>query len=143
MIRKILVAMDFEPHSETVVAEAADYALAFGAHLRLIHVVDVPPELPSAGSPSTLEKALERAQLRLDEVRLRQTVPCDIELRRGAAGASLIAAAEEFGADLIVMGTHGRSGLVKALMGSVAEYVVRRAPCPVLCLREQGVPAAP
>jgi universal stress protein A len=77
------------------------------------------------------------------EKRLRASVPADAgtvtcEVRRGPAAKQILAAARQSGSDLIVMGTRGRTGLAHALMGSVAEKVVRLAACPVLTLHAQA-----
>ena len=79
----------------------------------------------------------------LDEVVHKVTgVPCQKRLLRGVPWRTIIGLAEKESAELIVMGTHGRTGLMRLLMGSVAEAVVRHAPCPVLTVRQPArVPA--
>ena len=144
-ITRILVATDFSETSELALDYAKAMAKWFGACIHLLHVLDEPP------APSTLSEELfaeewtalctarhERTRQRLqgilsaDEgVRFRATG----EVRTGRAAETIRDVAVERGADLIVMGTHGRGGVAHLLLGSVAEKVVRIAPCAVLTVR--------
>jgi nucleotide-binding universal stress UspA family protein len=102
-------------------------------------------EIPSMGAPEVLVLATDWirqiavvASERLDEIvkRARETgVAVEAELREGVAWRTIEAFARERNVDLIVVGSHGRQGLPRALLGSVAEKVVRTAPCPVLVVR--------
>lgn len=131
-VRRILFPTDFSPSSLHALPYAEEMARRFDAEL-LVLFVDFAPSIydPSQEDVPSSKRALERAAgaLRARGVRARGVY------RRGAAGDEIVrgAAAEE--ADVIVMGTHGRTGLTHALMGSVAESVVRRAACPVLTVR--------
>jgi len=121
-IRRILVPIDFSPTSDAALAEARDLAAALGAALRLVHVLDGPGvrEELSAGVDAALGN--------------------DTALLTGPVATTMVAYAQSHAIDLIVMGTHGRSGLAHLLLGSVAERVVRTAPCPVLTVRQQPLP---
>jgi nucleotide-binding universal stress UspA family protein len=133
-LRKILVAIDFAYPYPPLLEIAGDFASAFGARVRLLHVVEVTPGMePPDEHPTALEAQFEEARGRL--AILGERLGCETELRRGAAGEQIVAAAEEMGAELIVLGSRGRRGLAHAFLGSVAEFVMRRAPCPVLTAR--------
>jgi nucleotide-binding universal stress UspA family protein len=140
-ITRILVPLDFSAHSETALRYAQDLARACHAAIHLLMVVENPL---AAGVWSSETYTAEIAELQLNlvrdaEKRLRESVPADAshvttEVRTGPAATQILDAARERGSDLIVMSTHGRTGLAHAVMGSVAEKVVRLAPCPVLTL---------
>jgi universal stress protein A len=152
--RNVLVAVDFSASSPQCLEVATAFARAAGARLVLLHVhepiVAVDARLRDASPLAIFElSALDVARLpveapplvdsRLDalqrELLERTGVRAETRLRCGSAAAQIVDAAFEEGSDLIVMGTHGRSGLRRWLMGSVAETVVRHARCPVLTLR--------
>ena len=135
----ILVPTDFSPHAE----QALDYACALagklGATVHLVHAV--------ASPPSALQVALTEGSLENLVTEHRDALEKLAESRRGAASFgpstvevgdprdTIVATAQAIGADLIIMGTHGRRGLSRVVMGSVAEDVMRHAPCPVLTVR--------
>ena len=144
-LKKILVPTDFSECSEAATHHGLELARAFGATLHLLHVVEDPDTSPWAvpGFPLSLVEVLEHFQ---DEARNRllASIP---EPDRGRVVVScpiaapvpeILRYAEHESIDLIVMGTHGRGFVAHALIGSVAEHVVRRAPCPVLTLRQPG-----
>lgn len=152
-IKRILLPSDFSDSA----AQARDYACGLaaelGAELFLLHVLSDPLQsAPSFGmglvSPELLQRSPERdrkiesaAQEKLraslsDEWSSKHQVAC--ETRWGNPFVETVRYAREHEIDLIVMGTHGRSGLKHALLGSVAENVVRHAPCPVLTVRPEG-----
>lgn len=143
-IRHILVPTDFSDGSGRAFETAVEMALDSGAKLTLFHVHHVPttvfPDVILPMSPE-IQRDLERSvELILEEWcnRARAAgVAADTRTVFGATANEICAAAEELDADLIVIGTHGRSGLSHALLGSVAEKVVRKAPCPVLTVRPQ------
>lgn len=142
-IRQILAPTDFSEYSKEAVAYAFELAQKFGAKLLLLHVIEMPAYPvegfvpPSIGS--TLIEDLERqawadlaqvlSEAQNDKVALTRQVVVGIPYRKIVE----VAAAEKV--DLIVMATHGRTGLGHLLIGSVAERVVRTAPCPVLTIR--------
>jgi nucleotide-binding universal stress UspA family protein len=137
-IQRILVAHDFSDTAQRALELALAMAEKLGASLTVVHAYEVPtyglPEGPTMTSEmmAQIERAARTA---LDGVVDRARRPgARIEgvLRHGPAWSEIDAAAKDAGADLIVIGTHGRRGLARALLGSVAEKVVRTAPCPVL-----------
>lgn len=140
-IRHVLVAHDFSETAEAALAYAVGLAQKLGARVTVVHAYEV----PSHGSPEVLVLATDWlkqfevvAREALDQVvaRVRKGgFSAEAALRRGVAWREIIATAEEAKADLIVVGTEGRSGVGRALLGSVAEKVVRTAPCPVLVVR--------
>lgn len=140
---KILVPVDFAPHSGEAVRVACDVASRYSASITLAHVHEpVDYALPEGYVLYTPEQ-LSRITAEL-ETRLRATQRdveslgisrVDRRLLQGAAAVELVELARTEGFDLIVMGTHGRTGLKHVLMGSVAERVLRTAPCPVLTVK--------
>lgn len=140
-IQRILVAHDFHPTSDAALDYGLSLAARFGATVTIVHAYDI----PSMGAPEVLVLATDWltqiatvARESLDAVvaRARKSgVSVDGELREGAAWSQICEVARERRADLVVIGSHGRRGLPRALLGSVAEKVVRTAPCPVLVVR--------
>jgi nucleotide-binding universal stress UspA family protein len=149
-ITRILVPTDFSVDADAAVRYALELARPFGARVHLLHVVDDPF---AAGMWSSEIYAADVAGLLADlkrdaGARLDRSVPPDAahvsrEVRGGNPTRQILDAARDHGADLIVMGTHGRTGIAHVVMGSVAERVLRHAPCPVLSLRAAAVGAAP
>jgi nucleotide-binding universal stress UspA family protein len=132
MVREILVAIDFSAASERALAAARDYARTFGARLHLLHVV--PPTTDPRPSPGL--EALAAS--------IRDGLTVETAVTAGLPAAQIVRYAERRGVDLVVVGTHGRTGVTRALLGSVAEAVVRSAPCPVLTVPQApGAVAAP
>jgi nucleotide-binding universal stress UspA family protein len=151
-IRHILVPHDFSDTAEHALSYAIVFAQKFGARITLLHAYEVPAYgYPDAFVASfELMSEVERAaQASLEVVKARAAAAkadVAVSLRCGNPWAEITAAAEETKADLIVMGTHGRRGFARALLGSVAEKVVRTAPCPVLTVHSpvgEEVRAAP
>lgn len=136
-LNTIVFPTDFSPASETALAVATAVARTTGARLVIVHVKHEPqPEeaLEAAADPDS--QALARM---LDEIRPGdQAVPHTHRLLSGLAAEQILELAEQERADLIVMATHGRTGLARLLLGSVAEEVVRRAPCAVLTVKHRG-----
>ena len=118
-IRHVMLATDFSPAADAAAEVARGLAAEVKARLHIVHVV------PPLTEPSYEAERLEREVARLG-------VPAEAVLRRGRAATELLAYASEHGIDLIVVGSHGRTGFSHALLGSVAEQVVRLAPCLVL-----------
>lgn len=146
MIRKILVPTDFSAHSKEAQAWAVELARRYEASLTLIHVYQpisyALPEgyvLPSANLLADLEVSLGRA---LDGAKqaleASSGLRVDNALMQGVPYVEIVRFAREGSYDLIVLSTHGRTGLRHVLLGSVAEKVVRKAPCPVLTVRPRG-----
>lgn len=140
--RKILVPVDFSPSSE----QALDYALALAAKLdatvHVLNVIPIPahgvPELGIALTSSVIDEIVRDNQAALDKLvaaRAGKAKLAEPLLRTGDARDMILHTIEEVGADLVIMATHGRRGVVRALLGSVTEMVVRVSPVPVLTVR--------
>jgi nucleotide-binding universal stress UspA family protein len=146
---KILVPVDFSPHSSEGVRLASNIARRYEAALVLVHVYQ-PVAYPfpegfvlytpnqMANMLSELRKLLEGAE---QEAQSAGAPSVSSKLLQGVVASEIVSTAQDERFDLIVMGTHGRTGIQHALMGSVAEKVVRRAPCPVLTVRERRAAA--
>lgn len=138
----LLHATDFSPGADAARREAMHLAQALGAELLLAHVVEdilVAADLPVAELDRVYEAQAAWAERELGAraAEAREAgLPTRTLLLRGAPAAAIVRAAESERASLIVMGTRGRSGVRRLLLGSVAERVVRTAPCPVLTVRE-------
>jgi nucleotide-binding universal stress UspA family protein len=141
-LRKIVCAVDFSDASRLALQDAAELAARFEGDVTLVHVEEPAPftgvDLLAASSGAAELRAaeLERslARWRAEAARLSGR-PAHSQLLSGAPVAELVRFAETHGADLVVVGTHGRGGLERFVLGSVAEAVARRAPCPVLLAR--------
>ena len=141
-IKRILTATDFTAPSERAVQVATELATTFKASLTILHVFEYPRGLYASTalySGDLVEPMLEEAESRLSELlgSISKQVPeASVRIRQGNPHEEILAVAIESRADLIVMGTHGRTGLARAVLGSVAEKVVRLSPVPVLTVRE-------
>jgi nucleotide-binding universal stress UspA family protein len=136
VLKKVLVATDFSPPSDAALAYGRALARTFGASLTLLHVVENYFLRPTASAPYMDQEARTRMlddQL-TDEDRRQLGARAVLEISDEPADA-IAGFAKAQKIDLIVMGTHGRSGLERLLVGSVAEHVIRTAPCPVLTVR--------
>lgn len=136
-LQQILVPVDFSECTEKALAYAVPFARQFGATLTLLHVVE-PPYLPASEMGVVVEaESKEEAQKDLAalQARLAGNVRCQTMTRKGSAEHEIIDAAKELSSDLIILGTHGRTGVERLLMGSTVEKVVRRAGCPILIVR--------
>lgn len=146
MIRlsQILVPTDFSPHASAAVRYAAQLADSFDAEISLLHIVDstvvYAGEIDFGACTTGAGAAVMTEQQATDllnkvtvegitESRIRRTVVF------GTPAETICRIAEEQEADMVVLGTHGRTGLARVVLGSVAEHVVRLAPCPVLTVR--------
>ena len=143
----ILVPIDFSPSAEEAMTWAIDLARRYGASLLVAHVLQ-PVAWPAspdglmltptdllATTRRELDASLERTRASIEAAGIRATSA----LLDGTPAAEIAALARRASADLVVMGTHGRTGLQHALLGSVAEKVLRTAPCPVLTVRMRQV----
>ncbi len=141
-IQHILVTTDFSDESSQALPLAQSVAKSFGARLTLIHVVEKFPIDALLGrewTRETTEQVMELARVRLTELanRLRESsgMATDIVVRFGKPFDEIVRCAKELDASMIVVATHGYTGLKHAYLGSVAERVVRHAHCPVLVVR--------
>jgi nucleotide-binding universal stress UspA family protein len=132
----ILVPTDFSATSDAALQYATQMALTLGAQLYLVHVPGKTGEHFEASFPvgQFETTATERFSSIVTKDELERLRP-EYVLRVGTPAEEIVRYADVCDADLIIMGTHGRSGIAHALMGSVAEQVVRNAPCPVLLVR--------
>ena len=147
-IQTILVPVDFSDCSSEVVERASELARGLGAKLRLLYVVE-PPDGIALDTPlktgqngdhnkTVIEYLTGDAEARFPPY-FEQThdIATETMVRIGPAGDTILDSADEIHADLIVMGTHGRTGLAHLLLGSVAEQVLRGATCPVFTVRSE------
>jgi universal stress protein A len=149
-IRRILAPTDFSELSKQGLKSALELAEAFGAKLLLLHVVEPPPYPVEGIVPShlgaTMLDDLERQATNDLAQMLSETQASKMDVARrvvvGIPYRKIVDVAEEEKIDLIVMTTHGRTGLSHLMMGSVAEKIVRTAPCPVLTIRPTSVTAS-
>lgn len=133
-IRTVLHPTDFSRCSDTAFSVACSLAQQHNAHLVLLHVAG-----PVTSGPSLVPDATEAQQAIATKLNaLRAANPnaaISRQIRHGAPAEEIVRLARECKADVIVLGTHGRTGLARLLAGSVAEEVMRTAPCPVLAVR--------
>ncbi len=141
-VGKVLCAVDFSAPSRAALTMAADLAQRYGASLTVLHVFQLPATLLPEGmllSPAMVSEHFQAVNGLLDEekrhaeslgVRTVETALVD-----GVPWREIVARAKDGGFDLVVVGTHGRTGIRHVLLGSVAERVVRHAHCPVVTVR--------
>lgn len=146
-LKKVLVATDFSEASDAALRYGRALAGAFGASLDVLHVVEDlfasawGAETYAASAPELQDQMERQASLQLDKLvtdddrRQLQAKPVLVSGR--SAFPEIVKYAERENVDLIVLGTHGRGAIAHLLLGSVAENVVRRAPCPVLTVRSR------
>ncbi len=139
-IHRILVPIDFSEHSKNALKYAIPYAVQFQAHLDLLYVVE-PTIYPAdfsfgqVGFPNIEEELRKRGteELRaLVDNEVRKRVPADATVRTGKPFYEIHEFAKEKDIDLIIIATHGHTGVEHILFGSTVEKVVRKSPCPVL-----------
>lgn len=152
-VNRVLVPIDFSPGSRAALDYAAYVAESFHASLDVLHVWEVPHfvgmdlmlQLPNIESQPIDTFVRSQAEKELADFvaagHFNEELPVKQRLEAGDVDAVILQIAQDEQYDLIVMGTHGRTGLAHLLMGSVAERVVRQAPCPVMTVRE-GAPHA-
>jgi universal stress protein A len=146
-INTILVPTDFSDASIAAQRYAAGLAEAFGSRVHLLHVVQDPYVQPWAAEAfgvslaGVLERWEDDARAQLQQ--LAGDAPIECVTRVGHPFVEILSYAAEHRIDLIVMGTHGRGPVAHMLLGSVAERVVRKAPCPVLTVRPDPAESGP
>ena len=144
-ITNILVPVDFSPHAEHAFTYATTLAERFGARLALLYVVDDSfvtggwsSEIYVPNVPELMENLIADADRRLATLKASAAalgLTAETAVIRGRPAPAIVEHAKNGAFDLIVMGTHGRTGVSHVVMGSVAERVLRKAPCPVLTVR--------
>lgn len=136
---KVLFATDFSEASQTALVYATALARDAGARMLILHVEETPVSY-ATGEMLVFHPDVPNPELRrmLEKIVPHGGVPYEHHLVVGNPANEIVRLAEEQGADLIVLGTHGRKGLSRLLTGSVAELVLRRAQCPVLAVKAAG-----
>ncbi len=145
-IERILLPTDFSSHAATATTYACELVEKFAAELHLLHALQVHlASTPDFGMGLDLPKfihesrsAAEKSLMRVLDPQWAAGRPVVHAVVEGAPQVEIVRYAREHAIDLIVLATHGRSGLAHLLIGSVAESVVRSAPCPVLTVRPGG-----
>jgi nucleotide-binding universal stress UspA family protein len=133
--QKILCPVDFDANSLLALRLASEFAQERKATLYLLHVIAMPPG-PEVALPFGKIEAAARTKLeRLARQKVGRKARCETRVSMGDPGTEILHAAERLQAKLIVMATHGRKGVRRLVLGSVAEHVLREAPCPVLTVR--------
>lgn len=143
-IKKVLVPIDFSDYSKSALKYAVSFAKSFNADIILVYVVEpviYPPDfsMGQIAMPSINSEWDDRAKDELQKLAKNEIT--DIKntktiIKTGKPFVEIVETAKEENVDLIIIATHGRSGVEHILFGSTAEKVVRKAPCPVLTLRE-------
>jgi universal stress protein A len=144
--KTILCPVDFDDNSQAAVAHARRLAIDMGATIHLLHVLPILPLLADQAATGGIDEAAETdARRRLKEIARRLRTRHEVHTRIAFVSEvpkGILTTARKLGADLIVMATHGRTGVRHLVFGSVAEAVVRNAVCPVLTLRPAAEPSA-
>ncbi len=147
MYKKILVPLDQSAEGEAALAVAADLARPDGAVIRLLHVAPTPSAIVAEGRVvAYADQESDRLQY-LAETYLREAArqldgqPVELAVRFGEPTEEILEEAQASGAELIAMATHGRSGVARLMLGSVAEAVLRQSLVPVVLVR-RGLPVA-
>jgi universal stress protein A len=145
MFKKILCPVDFSQFTQEVVNYALDLAKKYGAVVHIMHVVPNMTYFTPYESFLTPENLIAIEKNIQDEVERNfakllknDTVPTKTVIKTGVPFVEIIDYAKSESIDLIVMGTHGHTGLEHILIGNVAEKVVRKSPCPVMTIRPKG-----
>lgn len=137
-LKRILVPTDFSEHSENAVRYGCELAAKFDAELHLLHVVELTPVMYGEGAyftPDTEAQLVADSNKRLNELPegdLRESLNVTRTTTSGHPLPEICGYAKKNDIDMIVLGTHGRGAIAHVLLGSVAEKVVRKAPCPVM-----------
>lgn len=147
-LKKILVPTDFSEFSKPAIDYACAIAARFDSQLHLLHVVPDPAMLVPESHAFSAEAMEAQAAALIEDAKQRieslpgngweNNQPISREVRTGAVFLEIVEYAKSNDIDLIVIGTHGRGGLMHVLLGSVAEKIVRKSPCPVLTVKPQG-----
>ena len=141
VITQILVPTDFSSPSDRALDYARDLAHQFHASLHVLHVVNRPLLAEGLAAEAALSNGTAMGSDMVEDAqrRLRKQAPdaASADVIFGYAARSIVEHASRLGIDLIVMGSHGRTGIAHVLLGSVAEAIVRTAPCPVLTVRDR------
>lgn len=143
--KNIVLATDFSPAAEAALPVACALARDYAAHLTVVHVRLVPETITGEFGTLPVEPA-ESVQVVRSRIRALLPEECqdaEVEVRDGDAAAEILASVAERPDSMLVLGTHGSSGFGRLMLGSVADAVLRQAPCPVLTVRAPARAAAP
>lgn len=136
--KKILVAVDGSRYGAAATDRALDFAQAYGGEIKVLSVVDLPAEFYGEASDA-FDDLIKKSHGFVDKAAQKAAsagIKAEGLVREGETYRMIVDVAEDLGVDTIVMGSHGRTGLKRLLMGSVAEKVIGYAPCPVLVVKE-------
>lgn len=143
-VKKILCPIDFSEHSMEALENAVELAQNLDAKLVLVHVISPIPVVPTPSHPSefnitSYREMLEESSTKTMDTIINDNIPGDLEcqkvIRSGDPAQEIDQVAKDENVDLLVISTHGRSGLKHLLFGSVAEKIIRHTPCPVLTIK--------
>ena len=146
-VEQILIPVDFSPYSKEALSYAKELAALYGAGLQVLHAIEEPayPYFYTPGSTLSpmgqLEELREKAEAAIDEIvedAPGPEVPAERFVATGRPASEIARFAEENGSDMVVIATHGLTGLERLLVGSTAEQIVRLAPCPVFTVKSFG-----
>ncbi len=145
-LSKILCPTDYSSTSDNAVRYAVDFARKVGAHVRFIHIMTsgnpvakIIPAQDGAEVPIEEDDVLPESFSSILMAEKQKGLSADIRVLKGDAPKVIAAQAASWGADLIILGSHGRSGLERLIMGSVAEEVFRSSDIPVLLVKQDAV----
>ncbi|MDY0282124.1 MAG: universal stress protein [Salinivirgaceae bacterium] len=141
-MKKILVAVDFSDLATEILDKSIDIAKAFGGEIYILHIAvpgsffnEQSAHMPLVNNPAKEEIIREENDLKaMSDYVAKHGIKATSAIMNGAVVDKVIAEAEKFNADLIVVGTHNHGFLYKTLIGSVSDGVIRRSPCPVLII---------
>jgi nucleotide-binding universal stress UspA family protein len=136
-LKKILVPVDFSDCSDKALEYAIPLAKQFDAELTLLHVLQPCTPVPEMYPMPVGSLAQSKSDLEALREMVGDSVACKTLVRSGNPHAQIVSAAKELDIDLIVLSTHGHTGVTRAILGSTTEQVVRRASCPVLVVRRK------
>ncbi len=135
--KKIVLATDGSKYSEPAIKRAVEFAKSYDSELKIVSVVDVTEEF-FARAPQAVEGLVNKAKDLVDDIRKKaasEGIKAEGIVREGEAYKSIVNVSKEENADAVILGSHGRTGLRRLLMGSVTEKVIGYSPCPVLVVK--------
>lgn len=136
--QRILVATDGSKYSRACIDRAIDFAEAYGGELKVVSVVDIPAEFYGE-APKVVDELINKARVYVEDAKKHAEaagIKAEAFVREGETHRMLLDIAEDLNVNAIVMGSHGRTGLKRLLMGSVTEKVIGHAHCPVLVVKQ-------
>lgn len=147
--KKILVPMDFSKYSDRALNEAIDIAKKYGARIYLLHVIDEHIQQCSVDyrlsegvvrklQRNSIKASREKLQEESDEIKAGKNVDIIFDVKEGVPAEEILSEQKKKGIDLIVMSSHGKTGLLKQLIGNVTDKVVKGATCPVVVVKPKS-----